>query len=317
MSVMHQNRKNSILLGQNNNALTWLIIINAVVFVAIFFTKVVYELSYQDVGSNADLLFQKNVLDWVTLPATFDKLASRPWTLLTFMFVHNGATYSGVLSLISTSLWLWGFGYIMQDLSGNSKLIPIYLYGGLLGGLFFLTAVHVFPGLKYNISNIQPFVSGGASVMAIAVATTTLSPGYRIFPMINGGIPLWVLTVIFIIIDYAGVATGSGGYALGHLGGGLAGFLFIHQLRRGHDWGKWMEKFMHWVDNLFNPEKKLANQGVKQKLYYKATKKPFVRKAVITQQRVDDLLDKINRDGYHFLTDEEKDFLKKASEQEL
>ena len=47
MSVMHKNRRNPILLGQDNNALTWLLIINAVVFVAINFIKIIYFLSYE------------------------------------------------------------------------------------------------------------------------------------------------------------------------------------------------------------------------------------------------------------------------------
>lgn len=312
MAVMQQNRKNSILLGQNNNALTWLIIINAVVFVIIYFIKVVYQLSYQDTKGLAETLFQKNILDWLTLPASFDKLATRPWTLITFMFTHDG-----ILNLISTTLWLWSFGYILQDLAGNSKLIPLYLYGGFVGGLFFLASVHVFPAFSRQIETMQPFLSGSASVMAVAIAVSTLSPGYRIFPMLNGGIPLWVFTLIFVIIEYSTIATTNGGYAIGHLGGGFTGFMFIHQLRRGRDWGNWMINFMNWVDNLFNPEKKQAKENPKQKLFYKATKKPFVKKAVITQQRVDELLDKINQNGYHFLTDEEKDFLKKASEHDL
>jgi len=313
MAVMHQNRKNNILLGQNNNALTWLIILNAVAFVIVYFIKIVYYFSYQDAPhTNAEFLFQHNVLDWLTLPADFSKLASRPWTLVTYMFTHGS-----ILQLISTTLWLWGFGYILQDLAGNSKLIPLYLYGGLVGGLFFLLAVHIFPGLSHQLQNVQPFITGSASVMAVAVGTTFLSPGYRIFPMINGGIPLWIFTSIFIIIEYATIATTNGGYAIGHLGGGLVGVLFIHQLRRGHDWGAWMTNFVTWVDNVFNPEKKQVKENIKQKLFYKAAKKPFVKKAVITQQRVDELLDKINQKGYHFLTDEEKDFLKKASEQDM
>ena len=36
----------------------------------------------------------------------------------------------------------------------------------------------------------------------------------------------------------------------------------------------------------------------------------------VTQNRLDEILDKINQKGYHFLTDEEKSFLKKASEDE-
>jgi len=264
-----------------------------------------------DKSANPEMLFQKQILDWLILPASFDKLASRPWTLITYMFTHDG-----IFPLVGTTLWLWGFGYILQDLAGNNKLVPIYLYGGIAGGLFFLLAAHTFPVLRANIATMQ-FVSGGASIMAIAVATTTVSPSYRIFPMLNGGIPLWVLTFVFVIIDYATIAGTNGATAIGHLGGGIIGFFFIHQVRRGHDWGGWMVSFMNWADDLFNPEKKHAEQSQKQKLFYKAVKKPFVKKAVITQQKVDELLDKINQKGYHLLTDEEKEFLKKTSEQDL
>ncbi|HWB27956.1 MAG TPA: rhomboid family intramembrane serine protease [Chitinophagaceae bacterium] len=312
MAVKHQNQKNNILLGQNDNALTWLIIVNIVAFVIIYFVKVLYNFSYQDDHVKAGLMFQQNVLGWLTLPASFDKFITRPWTIVTFMFTHDG-----ILQLISTVLWLWGFGYILQDLAGNSKLIPIYLYGGIAGGIFFLLAVHLLPAYSHQLQNVLPFISGSASVMAVAVATTVLSPNYKIFPMINGGIPLWILTSIFVVVQFASIAIANGGFAIGHLGSALLGFLFIYQLRRGRDWGAWMGSFVGWVDDLFNPEKKLSREDARQKLFYKAVKKPFVKKTVVTQQRVDDLLDKINQKGYHLLTDEEKEFLKKASEEDL
>ncbi|WP_163615010.1 rhomboid family intramembrane serine protease, partial [Klebsiella pneumoniae] len=62
-----------------------------------------------------------------------DTFFSRPWTFITAMFMH-----SSVWHLISTVLWLWAFGYILQDLAGNSRLIPLYLYGGFIGGLVFV-----------------------------------------------------------------------------------------------------------------------------------------------------------------------------------
>jgi hypothetical protein len=36
----------------------------------------------------------------------------------------------------------------------------------------------------------------------------------------------------------------------------------------------------------------------------------------VTQQRIDEILDKINQQGYRFLTDEEKDILKRAADEE-
>jgi membrane associated rhomboid family serine protease len=186
------------------------------------------------------------------------------------MFVHDS-----VFGLIGTTLWLWAFGYILQDLAGNNRLFPVYLYGGVVGGIFFLAAVHIFPGSRANLNAVAPFLSGSASVIAIAIAVTSLAPRYRLLPMINGGVPLWVLTVIFVIVDFVSVVRTNGPFAFAHMGAGLTGFFFIDELRRGRDWGGWMTSFVGWVDDLFNPAKKHAKQKEKQKLFYKATKKPF------------------------------------------
>jgi len=307
MSVMEQNRRNRIRLGQDNNALTWLVMINMVVFVLVNFIKIIYFLSY-DSNAIANDFFHKQIVDWFTLPGNLEVLASRPWTIVVYMFTHES-----VWHLISSMLWLWGFGYILQDLTGNNKLIPVYLYGGLAGAIFYLLTTNLFPAL----SSATMFIGAGSSIMAIAVATTTLAPDYRIFPMINGGIPLWVLTLIYVAIDFATVASSSGSYALAHLAGGAIGFIFIRQLRRGHDWGGWMIRLLNWLDDLFNPEKKHAKPSQKQTHFYKTHKKPFEKTPHITQQKLDEILDKINQKGYHFLTDEEKDFLKKASQEDI
>ena len=69
--------------------------------------------------------------------------------------------------------------------------------------------------------------------------------------------------------------------------------------------------------NLFNPEKKNFNKPQKDKLYYKTEDAPYKKTPNLTQQKLDEILDKINQEGYHMLTDEEKSFLKKASKEEL
>ena len=209
------------------------------------------------------------------------------------------------------------FGYILQDLTGNGKLIPVYLYGGFFGAVFFLLTNNIFPVLALRVDYILPMMGGGSAVMAVAVATTTLAPDYRIFPMINGGIPLWVLTVVFVAIDYATIASGSSGMAVAHLAGGAVGFIYIKQLGRGYDWGEWMINLMHWLDNLCNPEKKHERVSQKDRLYYKSSQPPFAKTIHVSQERIDEILDKINQQGYNMLTDEEKAFLKKVSKEEL
>ncbi len=311
MAVARQNRRNRLRLGQDNNALTWLIVINAVVFVLINFIKVIYQLSYDD-NKIALAFFDKQVLDWFTLTADTAKLASRPWTILLYMVTHESLWH-----LISNLLWLWAFGYILQDLTGNSKLIPVYIYGGLTGALFFLLTNILFPQLNAPGEVIIPLSGASASVMAVAIATTALSPDYRIFPMINGGIPLWVLTLVFVAIDFATIGSSSEGYAAAHLGAAAIGFLFIKQLRRGYDWSEWMINLVNRVNNFFSPGQKNEKLSAKQQYYYKATRKPFEKTPHVTQQKLDEILDKINQKGYHLLTDEEREFLKKASQEDF
>jgi hypothetical protein len=134
--------------------------------------------------------------------------------------------------------------------------------------------------------------------------------------MIN--IPLWVLTVLFVLIRFSTVGIGGNiGHAAALVTGGLMGYLFVWQLQKGNDWGQWMTDVVNWTDDLFNPEKKKVNTPPKNQLFYKSKQKPFERTPHVTQQRVDELLDKINNKGYHSLTEEEREFLKKASREEL
>ncbi len=306
MSTDSYKSTKKILLGQDNNALVMLFAINTLVFVLINFVKIVYFLS--DIPIE---FFYKQILDWFTMPAIPASLWTKPWTILTHMFTH----YS-IWHLLSTCMWLWAFGYVLQDLAGNNKLIPIYLYGGFVGALAFLLMNNLFPAMERNIATTAPLLGGGAAVMAVAVATTTLAPDYRIFPLINGGIPLWVLTLIFVAIDFASLASGNGGIAAAHLAGGAMGFLFVKALHKGSDWGAWMIQLVHWLDDLFSPEKKHQQKKHAEKHFYRNNRKPYEKIANITQQRLDEILDKINLHGYSFLTDEEKAFLQRASNDE-
>jgi hypothetical protein len=175
---------------------------------------------------------------------------------------------------------------------------------------------NLIPPLKENISVSQAY-GASAGIMAIAIAATTLAPNFRLFTMLNGGIPIWVITVLYLIIDLATIPEGNPGGHIAHIAGGLMGFLFMTMLKRGHDWSNWMNNFYDWTTNLFDPDKPKKGKVVKSQLFYKATVQPYKKTATVTQQRIDEILDKINQKGYHTLTDEEKEILKRASQEDL
>jgi membrane associated rhomboid family serine protease len=306
MNVQEEKGRSRITLGSDGNALVNLVIVNAVMFVLLKFIFVVYQLS--DLNLDA---YYSNIFNWFILPANIAKLATRPWTLVTFMFSHES-----VLHVIANLLWLWMFGYILQDLTGNRKLVPIYLLGGWAGAIAFIAAHYLVPGLHPDLA-FASLVGANAAVMAVAVATTTVAPDYRIFPMINGGIPLWILTAIFVMVDFASISMGNTANYIAHLAGGGMGFLFIYQMRRGRDWSAWINNFFDWIDNLFNPEKPTRKKKHKDSFFYKISgKEPYKKYPHVTQQRIDQILDKINQEGYHLLTDEEKDILRRAANED-
>jgi membrane associated rhomboid family serine protease len=306
MRVREDNYRKKMVLGQDGNALVQLVIINAVLFAILKFIYVIYVLNSLNPGA-----YENNVLAWFSLPATLDKLSSRPWTVLTYMFSDQH-----VFRFIGNMFWLWGFGYILQDLTGNRKLIPIYLYGGVAAAACFLLCYGFVPRLQVQAGAAQ-LIGANAAVMAVAIATTTVAPDYRIFPMINGGVPLWILTVLFLLINFSTIPHGDAGTYIACLSGAAAGFLFIYRLRRGHDGSIWMNQLFDWVNDLFNPDKKKKSRSPKDEFYYKVSgTQPYKKIPNVTQQRIDEILDKINQQGYRFLTDEEKEILKRAADEE-
>ncbi len=301
--TVKEEKTSSILLGQGNNSLVMLFAINALVFVILKFIYVIYQMS----GLNP-AAYYTNIYNWFTLPADLSKLGTRPWTLITSMFIHDD-----VRAFLPAMFWLWVFGYVLQDLTGNKRLVPIYIYGGLAGAFFYIVTYNLVPRLQPDLPSAVLFGSN-AALMAVAVATTTVKPDYRFFPMINGGIPLWIVTLAFVIIDFLSVHLGDPAKYLAHIAGAATGFVFIYQLRKGQDWSIGMNNFFDWFNNLFNPNKKAKDKNIKDEFFYKVHgAHPYKRIPNVTQKRIDEILDKINVEGYHLLTDEEKDILRRAS----
>lgn len=264
-----------MLLGQDGNTLIMMIAILALVFCIFKFIYITYYLT----GSTREA-FYNNIFDWFILPAEVDKILDRPWTILTYMFMHDG-----VFHMLGNVLWMWAFGYILQDLAGNTKLVPLFLYGGFAGAFLFVLTNNVFPVLASQIEG-RTLHGASAGVMAIAIATTALAPDYRIFPMLNGGIPLWILTIIFIIIDFASITSENGGGHIAHIGGAVIGFIFVLQLKRGIDWSAWMNRFFNWVSNLFNPEKKNGRKQQKKNFIIKQKALSHIKKYQTSHKNV-------------------------------
>lgn len=307
MSYMQAERKRRVLFGEDGDAVMRLIALNVIIFVILKFIEIVFQLT-----PGADVsLYKTNVLDWVGLPGNLSTFITRPWVLLSHMI----AQYS-LWQLLGNMLFLWAFGFLLQDMVGNKHIVPLYIYGGLAGAVLFLASANLLPRFAAEINSFT-YMGASACVMAIAIAATVTAPDYRVFPMINGGIPLWIITLIYVIIDFAGLASSSFPHHLAHLGGAAIGYVYIKQVQAGKLPGAWMHDLYNWFTGLFEPKNEPRQKPFKKEVFYNTKgKDPYVRKPTVTQQRVDDILDKISQHGYQSLTQEEKDILKKAADNE-
>ncbi|HRP31811.1 MAG TPA: rhomboid family intramembrane serine protease [Agriterribacter sp.] len=307
MGVLEQTKTRKVFFGADNDALVRIIIINILITAILFFIRSVYQLSDIDISR-----FQSEIAGWFVLPASVTKWITRPWTLITYMFSHID-----IWSLIANMLWLWAFGFIIQSLFGGRRLVPLYLYGGFAGAVMYMLCSNIFPSLAGHASEMS--LSGANTcVMAVAVAATVAAPGYRIFPMLNGGIPLWVLTIIYAVISFAGTSFANPAVYGAELAGAAIGFLFVNRLNVGYDMGKWMNRLYDWFFDLFNPDKNAPPELTRRRIFYDTHgKPPFEKKPNLNQERIDEILDKINRSGYKSLSYDEKEILRRASEEEI
>jgi len=282
-------------LGDRNNALTRLIAIHLTVFITLMMARTYFYFTRPDeVKALGD--FTRQFFTWFGLPDTWKEWLHKPWTLLTAPFAHLS-----VWTVFGNMLWLWVFGYILQDLSGNRKIIPLFLYGSFFGCLSFLLVD----------GPAEYYFGATAGVGAIAVATTFISPYYRIFPLLGGGIPLWGLTLFYILSTLGSLSNYTLAGALPQVSGLIAGVIYYLILREGIDLTDWMSRLFNWGNDLFNPEKQVRKPS-KGKLYYMSDQAPYKKTAHVTQERVDAILDKIGQQGMDSLTEEEKKILKRS-----
>ncbi|HNR20738.1 MAG TPA: rhomboid family intramembrane serine protease [Bacteroidia bacterium] len=243
--------------------------------------------------------------NWFALPAAPFTFITRPWSLITYQFLHGG-----IFHILFNMLWLFFMGRLFAEYLGEKKLLAIYFWGGIAGAVFFMLAYNVFP----FFSDALPFatvVGASASVLAISVACATLLPDYPVALFVpTFVVKLKYIALFQIAIDLLSVSGSNAGGSIAHLGGALFGFIFIKQLQKGNDLSAWLVKLIDSISGLFNkPKVKVVHKRQTMDEKFNASKKS-------KQQEVDQILDKISKSGYSSLTSHEKEILFKASKEQ-
>jgi membrane associated rhomboid family serine protease len=240
-------------------------------------------------------LFQTNnsLVNWFILPATFEGFISKPWTIITYGFVHVN-----FLHILMNLIALYYIGNLFLNYFAPKQFITFYTLGTLFGGIIFLLSYNFFPAFEKDVSN-SVLLGASAGVSAIFIGLATYMPNFELkFPLI-GYIKLWYIAAFWVALDVIQIPASNAGGHLAHIGGAFFGFLYVSQASnvKVPVWSK--------ITSFFTSKKNPL------KTVYKSKKSTQKKEANTTykQQKINVILDKISKSGYDTLSKDEKDFL--------
>ncbi|MFM2387600.1 MAG: hypothetical protein RL660_2357 [Bacteroidota bacterium] len=234
--------------------------------------------------------FHSKVYPWLVVSK---HSLTRPWTILT-----HAITEADVWIFISNFIWLYFFGFVIEDLKGRYSVITLMLVTALVTGIVAAVCAQVAP----KLFAYEYYYGMRACVLAVVSATVFFNPTYRVFHFIQGGIPIWTVGVLYLFLSmFAG--TGDGINIVCMLIAVLLGYLYNKQLSGMFDALRARLLNMNAVGTSKPKPKQQA-----------PISKPVMKVVSIEQERVDRLLDKINKDGINSLTPEERAWLEAYSQ---
>lgn len=279
-----------------------LIALNVIVFILFYLTKTIA------------FLFQLPsdfILEWLVFPKEPGEYIFKPWSIITYSFLH-----SGIWHILSNMLILYYAGNYFLSYFPSKKLLTFYFLGVIIGAMVYMLSYNLFPA--FQATGKSYLVGASAGVMSVLIGIATRIPQMKIRLLILGSIKFWYIAAFLVVLDIIQIPFGNAGGHFAHLGGAFFGYIYSSQLAKGNDIASGFEKAISWFLSLFEGSKKSRPT---MKTVYKKTRStvsnPVSKKFSKTekQQKIDSILDKISKSGYDSLTKAEKDFLFNAGKE--
>lgn len=229
-----------------------------------------------------------------------------PWQLISYMFIHLDFWH-----IFMNMLMLWMFGMEVENTWGSKKFLLFFIACGIAGGLSNLLIAPLFSSPGATIG-----ASGG--VYGVLVAFAMLFPNRYVY--IYFFLPLkakYLITGLIAIEVFYGVTGSREGVAhMAHLGGAILGAIWVLLDSRGT-----IDVMLRRVSSRGRTTDRYSSAGNDR--MYQATVHPITPPSRTSstsnteferyQHLIDEILDKIGKQGYSALTEEEKRLLLDAS----
>ena len=230
-----------------------------------------------------------SIVNWFTIDATLSEFILKPWSILTYGFIHGSFSH-----IFWNMLILYYFGNILKNIFGEKLILNLFLSGIVAGGLTYLISYNLFPVFK-GVNSVM--IGASAGVMSVLFFLAAYDPQYRI-RIIFFDIKILYIALFLFFYDIIQIPLNNSGGHIAHIGGALWGYYYSVKYNNGSDL----------VNSILSYFKKNTNN--KPSLKSKTDNKSF------NQDKIDEILDKISDSGYDSLTKSEKEYLFKVGKDE-
>lgn len=271
------------------NSLIRLIYINIAVYIVLQLMFIIFRLFNNDF----------DLISCLALPADFAGILHHPWTIVSYMFLHEQ-----LFHILFNMLALYWFGQLFLMFFSQKQLVSLYLTGGFAGAIFYVAAYNIFPFFQ-PVLNQSLLMGASGSIMAIIVASAMQSPNMAMRVIFIGEVKLKYIAAFAVLTSIFGITSNNAGGEIAHLGGALTAYIFIVSLRQGTDITKGLNKIIDAVYDLFRP-RKLKVSSTKKPGNQKMSDAEFNVYKARKMEEIDKILDKIKTSGYESLSADEK-----------
>jgi rhomboid family protein len=183
-------------------------------------------LSGHDIVTDPEVFTDQGTGQRFAIPGLGPTLIPVYFTLITSMFMHGGVAH-----IAGNMLYLWIFGDNIENALGHKRYLLFYLLCGIIASLS-----HVFATKLLGQNLLVPSLGASGAISGVLGAYILLFPRRRVTMLfirfITHVSALWAIGIwiVFQIVSGLGMLGGSdtGGVAYAaHIGGFLAGLLFI------------------------------------------------------------------------------------------
>ena len=126
---------------------------------------------------------------------------------------------------------MYWFGRIITEYLGQNKLLGLYVWGGIGGGLLYLLAYNILPYAE-SVAQVSTLLGASGAVTAIVVGAATFQPNFQVSLILLGPVKLKYIAAFMVVTSFFQSVGSNAGGEIAHLRGALIGYFSITQLQK-------------------------------------------------------------------------------------